>query len=351
MERIIHVSKNGTGDYHSMGEALKTIPLNNTEPVTIFLHKGIYQEKLVIDQPYITVIGDGAETTVLTYADYARMKLPDQSYLGTFRTQTLLVYTHDFTAKDLAIENSAGYGKKVGQAIALYVDGDRNSFHRCRILGSQDTLFTGPLPPEPNLVGGFTGPLEYAPRINGRQHYLECYIRGDIDFIFGSSTAYFEKCELFSQKYVDEEEHSADETKATNPFEEVKANPLEEVKATNPSEDKIYGYITAASTPKGQEYGYVFDRCRLTGDCPPNSVYLGRPWRNYAQTVFLECELGEHIRQEGFHDWGKAEAHSTISFSEYRSYGLGANNTKRASFSKELSEREAGRFKKEPILW
>jgi pectinesterase len=227
----------------------------------------------------------------------------------------------------MTIENSAGFGIEVWQAIALYVDGDRNSFYHCRILGSQDTLFTGPLPQAALQTGGFTGPLEYAPRINGRQYYYQCYIRGDIDFIFGSATAYFDECEIYSQQYDNEPA------------------------ATMQKDQKIYGYVTAASTPKDQEYGYVFHRCRLTGNCPPNSVYLGRPWRNYAKTIFIECELGEHIHQEGWHDWNKQEAHSTITYAEYGCYGPGAITMNRAAFSKQLSMEEAKQFRKDNILW
>lgn len=134
----------------------------------------------------------------------------------------------------------------MGQALALYVDGDRILFDRCRMLASQDTIFTGPLPPKEIEPNGFIGPKQYAPRINGRHYYKDCFIRGDIDFIFGSATAYFENCELYSQDIGRE----------------------------------INGYVTAASTPEGQEYGYVFEGCHFTGNCPPRSVYLGRPWRN-----------------------------------------------------------------------
>ncbi len=327
MSFSLHVAQDGSGDYRSLGEALQAIGMDNTEPVTIYLHKGIYKEKLVIERPYITLRGDGADQSIITYDHYARMVMPDSSNRGTFRTQTLLVNTHDFTAKDITIENSSGCGKEVGQAIALYVDGDRNSFYHCKILGSQDTLFTGPLPPFPYQPGGFTGPLEFAPRKNGRQYYYQCFIKGDVDFIFGSATAYFEECELFSCKYDDDPS------------------------ASNPEDQKKYGYITAASTPEGQEYGYVFDRCRLISNCPPNSVYLGRPWRNFARTVFIRCEMGDHIRCEGWHDWNKPEAHHTVFFGEYKSYGPGANPLGRVGFSRQLTDMEAKRYTKKHLLW
>lgn len=169
--------------------------------------------------------------------------------------------------------------------------------------------------------------MENAARMNGRQYYYQCFIRGDIDFIFGSATAYFEECEINSQK--------------------TDSDPI----AINPADQKIYGYITAASTPEGQEYGYIFSRCRLTGDCPPNSVYLGRPWRNLAKTVFLECELGEHIRTEGWHDWNKPEAHDTIFYAEYRCFGPGADTKGRVRFSKQLTPEEAEQYNKNKVLW
>jgi pectinesterase len=327
MGRILHVSKNGDGDYRRLEDALRAIPEGNQEAVTIYLQEGIYREKLVIDKPYITLLGDGADKTIITYDDYALMLMPDGKKRGTFRTQTVLINTHDFTAKSITFENSAGSGRKVGQAIALYVDGDRNSFYDCRILGYQDTLFTGPLPPNPFLPDGFTGPLEYAPRINGRQYYHRCYICGNIDYIFGSATAYFESCELHTRIDYDRSP------------------------TTDSSQRNIYGYITAASTAEGQEYGYVFNRCLLTGNCPTNSVYLGRPWRNYAKTVFLECELGEHIKVDGWHDWDKPEARDTCYYAEYRNYGPGAKPMERAPFVKQLTKEESLNFQKDHVLW
>lgn len=327
MDRRIHVAKDGKCDFASVTDAVNSISREEQGAVTILLHEGIYHEKIIIDKPYITLVGDSPDKTIITYDDHARMKMQDGSNRGTFRTQTMLVYTHDFTARNLTIENNAGYGKDVWQAIALYVDGDRNSFDNCRILGSQDTLFAGPLPPNELQPGGFRGPLEYAPRINGRQYYYRCYIRGDIDFIFGSATAYFKECEIYSQKY-----------------DEEPAAQLRE-------EQKIYGYVTAASTAEGQEYGFVFDRCRLTGNCPPESVYLGRPWRNYAKTVYLECELGSHIRREGWHDWNKKEAHSSVFYGEYNCSGPGAVTSDRAGFSRQLSKEEAEFYQRNRVLW
>ena len=140
----------------------------------------------------------------------------------------------------------------------------------CRLIGHQDTPFHRTASAKEIEPDGFIGPKQFAPRINGRQYYKNCYICGDIDFIFGSATAYFENCVIESL-----------------------------CRTTNVND--IQGYITAASTPESQEYGYVFSNCKLISkNCPPNSVYLGRPWRNYAKTVFLECALGNHIHECGF---------------------------------------------------
>ena len=294
---MIHIKQDGTGDFTSVQAALDSLPADNQEPVTLFIHKGIYREQIHVTVPYVSFTGESAEETILTYGLYARMPSDDIGKLGTFRTYSCFIDTHDFTASNLTFENSAGPGTKVGQALALYVDGDRIAFHDCRFLGNQDTLFTAPLPPKEIEPDGFIGPKQFAPRINGRQYYKNCYICGDIDFIFGSATAYFENCVIESLCLT-----------------------------TNVND--IQGYITAASTPESQEYGYVFSNCKLISkDCPPNSVYLGRPWRNYAKTVFLECALGNHIHECGFHDWKKEDARNTVLYAEYRNYPASSADT------------------------
>jgi len=169
-------------------------------------------------------------------------------------------------------------------------------------MSRQDTLFTAPLPPREIEPNGFIGPKQHAPRIPQRQVYRRCYIQGDVDFIFGGAAAWFEACEIRS---VDGE-----------------------------------GYVTAASTPEGQKYGYVFSNCRFTNDGVAKNVYLGRPWRNFAKTVLVCCELGNHIRPEGFHDWNKAAAHETIFYAEYGCFGPGAQG-ERASFVHRLTKEEA----------
>ena len=302
----------GKGEkYGTINEAL-TSACADDEPLTLHLAPGTYREKVEILRSHVTIEGEAAGSTVITFDDNARQIMPDGIKRGTFRSYTLLALGSDITLRHLTIENAAGPGAIVGQAVALFAEGDRILVEDCRLLGSQDTLFTGPLPPREIEPGGFRGPTEHLPRINGRQYYRDCYIAGSVDFIFGSATAYFENCTLFS---LNEEP----------------------------------GYVTAASTPEGQEYGYVFSRCRFLGTGSEGTRYLGRPWRNYARTVLIDCEIGAHIAAEGWHDWDKPEAHDTVFYAEYRSHGPGAAG-QRPAWVRILSDEEALRYSREAVL-
>lgn len=327
-----HIARDGSGDFSSIREALYHLSRADKEqaasvsiqdsaampvvPVTLQIHSGVYPEQLTIDRPFLTLIGDGPEDTILTGALYARMPSDDIGKLGTFRTYSCRIAAHDVTLKGLTLENSAGRGPDVGQALALYADGDRLVFENCRFLGNQDTLFTAPLPPKEIEPNGFVGPGQFAPRINGRHYYKNCYLEGDIDFVFGGATAYFEECEFFSK----------DIGRAVN------------------------SYVTAASTPAGQSYGYVMDRCRFTGSCPPHSAYLGRPWREFAQTVLLNCEIGAHICEEGWHDWDKPYAHDTVLYAEFGSTGPSSAPEKRPDWVRILTFSEAEAYSRQSVL-
>lgn len=241
--------------------------------------------------------------------------MPEGDKRGTFRTQSVFIDADHFYACDISFCNEAGQGNKVGQALAMYADGDHLIFERCRFDGHQDTLFTAPLPEKEKQTGGFRGPKEFAPRRMGRHLYKDCYIAGNVDFIFGSATAYFENCELFMKQRKGE----------------------------------IKGYVTAPSTFEGQRYGYVFRDCRFTSDCPAESAYLGRPWRNYARCVIVHSEIGAHIRKEGWHDWDNSAAWDTMFFAEYGNYGEGAGE-ERAPFVKMLTREEAAAYTRENVI-
>jgi pectinesterase len=313
---MIHIANDGTGDFKSIGEALRSLPTDYTGEQVLYIHKGFYEEQIAVTVPHVTFIGEDAENTILSYGLYARMSMEGGMKRGTFRTYSCLIDTHDFTARNLTFENSAGIGTDVGQALALYADGDRLFFENCRFLGNQDTLFTGPLPPKEIEPNGFIGPKQHSPRINGRHYYKNCYLEGDIDFIFGSATAYFEGCTFFS-KYTGM---------------------------------KISSYVTAASTPKGQEFGYVMANCRFESNCPPDNAYLGRPWREYGKTVLINCYMDDHICKEGWHDWNKEAAHKHTYYGEYGSYGPGAVMEKRPDWIHRLTKADLKRFTKEAVL-
>ena len=313
---MIHIAQDGSGDFKSIMEALNSLPKDNSSEQILFIHKGFYEEQITVTIPHVTFQGEDADTTILSYGLYAKMMMDDGMKRGTFRTYSCLIDTHDFTAKNITFENSAGIGTEVGQALALYADGDRLVFENCRLLGNQDTLFTGPLPPKEIEVNGFIGPKQHAPRINGRHYYKDCYIEGDVDFIFGSATAYFEGCTFFS-KYTGKE---------------------------------ISSYVTAASTPEGQEYGYVMTDCRFESNCPPNNAYLGRPWREYAKTVLINCYMYDHICKEGWDDWNKEAAHEHAFYAEYGSYGPGAVMEQRPDWIFHLSEEELIKYTKDAVL-
>lgn len=313
---MIIVANDGSGQFISIQDAIDSIPKENDCEVEIFIKNGVYKEKIHVLKPYITLIGEDKNKTVITYDDYAKKLFPSGEAYRTFNSYTIFIQDHNFTAKNITFENSAGIGDIVGQAVAVYVEGDKAKFKDCRFLANQDTLFTGPLPPKPVEGNNFGGPMDGKERIVGRQYYENCYIEGDIDFIFGSATAVFNKCEIFSK----------DRNKDVN------------------------GFVTAASTVQGEEFGYVFIDCKLTSNAKPNTVYLGRPWRDFAKTAFINCYIGSHIKKEGWHNWNKAIAEKETYYAEYNSYGPGASNGTRASWAHILTDAEAKKYNITTIL-
>lgn len=294
--KVISVSAN-----ESLQAAIDALP-GGDEPITLTLAPAVYREKITLTRPNVTLLGAGAGQTRVTWADGAQLPAPDGMNFGTFRSYTLFIHAPGCTLRSLTVENTARR-EEAGQAIALFVDGDGFTCEDCALISRQDTLFTAPLPPKEVLKNGFLGPTQFTPRTPQRQVYRRCKICGDVDFIFGGAAAWFEDCDI--------------------------------VAVSAP------GYCTAASTPEGQQFGYVFRHCRFIGEClPEKSMYLGRPWREYAKTILLECELGAHIRPEGWHDWGKPSFPVTGLYAEYRCFGPGAEGP-RAPFARALTDEEA----------
>ena len=298
----IVVARDGTGEFRNISEAIEVCRAFMDYHKVIYVKRGTYKEKLEIPTHLtnIEICGEDALTTIITWDDHANIMMPSaydpiaierhptadnqhptpSNYhpIGTFRTFTLRVCGSDITLKNITIENNSA---RLGQAVALHTEGDRLRFIGCRFLGHQDTVYTG--------------------RGGTRLLFRDCYIEGTTDFIFGPSTAWFENCTIKS-----------------------KAN----------------SYITAASTPADVEYGYVFNRCRLIADEGVTKVYLGRPWRPYAYTLFMNCTLGSHIVPAGWENWRNPDNEKTARYAEYNNSGDGANTKQRVAWSRQLTKKE-----------
>lgn len=284
----IVVDQKGHGDFTTIQEAVNAAKSYPSQRITIVIKNGTYYEKVKIHawNTSISFVGESREKTIITYDDYF-----NKINLGrnsTFYTYTVLVEGNDFFAKNITIKNSSG---EVGQAVALNVNANRVVFSNCTFLGNQDTLYTS---------GEGT-----------KNYFKDCYIEGTTDFIFGDATALFENCIIHSKKD---------------------------------------SYITAASTPKDTAFGYVFKNCKLTADENVTKVYLGRPWRPFAKTVYINCEMDKHILPEGWHNWSKPEAEISSFYAEYKCTGEGFLPKTRVPWSHQLSDSEAKNYTIEKIL-
>lgn len=269
------VSQDGVGDFFTVQEAINAVPdFRKNFRTRILIRKGVYKEKIIIPESKINISLIGEDGVTLTYDDYASKPNIFGENKGTSGSSSCYIYGHDFYAENITFENSSG---PVGQAVACFVSGDRAFFKRCRFLGFQDTLYT------------------YGK--DSRQYYEDCYIEGTVDFIFGWSVALFNRCTIYSKRG---------------------------------------GYITAPSTDEGQVYGYVFCDCDLIAPDGVKDVYLSRPWRPFAQAVFIRCRMGSHIVPEGWNNWNNKDAEKTVFYAEYKSEGEGANPKARAHFSHQL---------------
>ena len=300
----IVVSPDGHGDFFTVQEAIDACPdYSHTYITTIFIRKGTYRERVIIphNKFRLHISGEDAESTVITWNNYAEKIWPGFDFkVGTSGSATLYVHSSYVTFENLTFENTAGEGKPIGQAVAVFTDGDFLFFHKCRFIGNQDTLYT---------YGRFgkDGGIK-------RNYYLECYIEGTTDFIFGPSICYFENCTIHSKKN---------------------------------------SYVTAASTLPGQKYGYVFVDCKLTAAPGVDKCYLGRPWGAYAKTVFIHCELGPHIAPEGWHDWekeGKPDTKKNSYYAEYQNYGPGASGF-RVNWAHEMTAGQVADHSFEKVMY
>ena len=291
------VARDGTGQFRNIADAIEVCRAFMEYHKVIYVKTGTYKEKLVVPQwlTNIEICGEDRDQTVITWDDHANIMSDitpltaqgEPKKIGTFRTFTLKIQGQRITLKNITIENNSA---RLGQAVALHTEGDRLTFINCRFLGHQDTIYTG--------------------NAKCRHYFKDCYIEGTTDFIFGPSTAWFENCDIF-----------------------CKAN----------------SYITAASTPQDVDYGYIFNNCRITTAQDVEKVYLGRPWRDYGYTLFMNCELPRQIRPEGWHQW-RPEAVKTARYLEYNNRGEGAATDQRVGWSRQLTKKEAQQITLERVF-
>jgi pectinesterase len=298
VEQKFTVAQDGSGDYKTIQEAVNAVRDHSEIKAVIKIKNGTYKEKLVIPawKKNIALLGESKEGTIITGNDYSGKDLPAKDFTqntkySTYTSYTVLVQASDCILQNLTIENTAG---RVGQAVALATEADRIVVSNCNILGNQDTLYTSK---------------------DGCIYIKDCYITGTTDFIFGEATAVFSNCVIKSL---------AD------------------------------SYITAASTSQKQAFGYVFFNCKLIASDDAKKVYLGRPWRPYCKTVFIDTEMGAHILPVGWDPWKGdkmfPEKEKTTYYAEYNSSGPGASPKTRVGWSKQLTKAERAKYTLENIF-
>jgi pectinesterase len=282
---IFTVAKDGTGEFKYIQDAIDAMRVYPLAPITLYIKNGVYNEKIELpaNNTDVTFIGESMEKTIISFNDYS-----GRGKLNTFTSYTAKISGNRFVAENITFANAAG---PVGQALALYVDSDKAVFKNCRFLGNQDTIF--------------------ASGEDARQYFVDCYIEGTTDFIFGPSTAVFKNCTI-----------------------RAKSN----------------SYITAANTTPGKKFGFVFISCKIVADSTVSKLYLGRPWRAWSKTTFINCELPNQIAVEGWDNWGNPENEKTVIYAEYKNTGAGADNRKRMTWSKQLTDKEAKEYTVENIF-
>ncbi|MGK5682081.1 pectinesterase family protein [Actinoplanes sp. URMC 104] len=286
VERVV-VAADGSGDFTTVQQAVDAVPAGNPVPFVIAVRPGTYTGRVVIpaDRPTITMLGLGRNPRDVVIADDRANGTPNPAggTWGTSGSASVTVDGADFRAHNLTFANlfdEAAHPEITNrQAVAVLTRADRVAFTRVRFLGNQDTLYV-------NSAAATTV---------ARAYFRDCYVEGDVDFIFGRATAVFDRCRI----------HSLD-------------------RGTTPS-----GYVTAPSTDIGNPHGFLFARCSFTSDAPPASVFLGRPWHPsqdpnaIGQTIIRDSRIEAHIGAVAWSDFGTWPWREAR-FAEYRNYGPGA---------------------------
>ena len=285
--KAITVAADGSGDFKRVQDAIAAVADYNADRTTIHIKPGVYYGQIVVPKSKTNVTFLGDDAAT-TILTYA-LNVQDPIAAGTDRSANgtgVVAIGEGFHAERITFRNTSG---DHGQAMALRLASDRAVLRDCNLLGWQDTLLTH----------------------SGRHYLKNCYIEGRVDFIYGGATSVFDGCTIRS---------------------------------------KQGGYVTAASTAEDQPFGYVFLNCKLIGDDTNTPTYLGRPWRPFASVAFLNCELGSHVRPEGWNNWGKESNEKTARYLEYKCTGPGADRAKRVGWSRELTDDEASKFTVKNVL-
>lgn len=282
---VFTVAKDGSGEYKYIQDAIDAMRVYPLAPITLYIKNGTYNEKIELpaNNTDVTFIGESMDKTIITFSDYS-----GRGKHTTFTSFTAKISGNRFRAENITFANTAG---PVGQALALYVDADKAVFKNCKFLGNQDTIFTS----------GETS----------RQYFVDCYIEGTTDFLFGPATTVFQHCTI-----------------------RAKSN----------------SFITAASTTEGKKFGYVFLDCKVIADSAVTKVYLGRPWRAHSKTVFIRCELPKQVAPERWSNWNNPANEQTVYYAEYKNAGDGADASQRVGWSKLLTDKEAKEYTPENIF-
>lgn len=289
-EPVYTVDCNGEGDFRTVQECLDALPSKPDGWRTVRILPGTYREKVTLDvyKNCVRIVGvGGAEEVRIVWNDFSG-RVVDGYEMSTYDTWTLSLQADDVILEGLTVENDAG---RVGQAVALETRGDRIHINRCRLVGDQDTFFT----------------KGYVSRI----WVTDSWIEGTTDFIFGPSIVLFDRCRIHG---------------------------------------KADSFLTAASTTERNLYGYVFRDCRVTADTSVGRLYLGRPWKSTARTVWIRCELPAAICPEGWRDWHDSARKGDVYYAEYRCTGPGADRRGRVAWSCELTDEEAAFYTPERIF-
>ena len=311
---MIVVAKDGSGDYTSIQAAIDAAQAGEE----IRVKPGEYRERVVIDKSGLHLAGESRDDVVIADSRCAKDKDANGMEKGTFLSFTLITLAPDVTVENLTVRNDAGDGRIAGQAVAVYAAGDRGVWRNCRMLACQDTLFCGPVMRKVlDDVNREACEVECVPSVSdcplthSRQYFENCFIRGDVDYIFGPYRCWFEGCTLYMNARG--------------------------------------GWYTAANTPEGQPFGMVFHDCKLTGECMPGMGYLGRPWRKFARTLFMACEMDASVSWFGFMDWDEFRV-VTDRLGEWRTTGSRADQSVRHPMQKRLTDEEARQVTRAAVL-